>query len=58
MNVAAAVSGKSLNAWVTEQLQSAVQQLGAIKVAGKKSAARTKTAKKTSSRKKDAPQHA
>jgi predicted HicB family RNase H-like nuclease len=57
VNVAAAVSGKSLNAWVTEQLQSAVQQLEEIKAAGKKPAAKTKTAKKTSSRKKDAPQH-
>lgn len=56
VNVAAAVSGKSLNAWVTEQLQSAVQQSGAIKAAGKKSVAKTKTAKKNF-RKKDSPQH-
>jgi predicted HicB family RNase H-like nuclease len=38
VNVAAAVSGKSLNAWVTEQLQAAVQRFGAIKSAGKKAA--------------------
>lgn len=58
VNVAAAVSGKSLNAWVTEQLQAAVQHIGAIKDAGKKAAARAKAAKKKSPRKKDTPQHA
>ncbi|MCO6458964.1 MAG: type II toxin-antitoxin system HicB family antitoxin [Pirellulaceae bacterium] len=58
VNMAAAVSGKSLNAWVTEQLQSAVQHFGAIKAAGKKAAAKTKAAKKTASRRKDSPQHA
>lgn len=57
VNAAAAVSGKSLNAWVTEQLQAAVQRIGAIKDAGKKVAAGAKAAKKTS-RKKDSPQHA
>src|SRR5690606_11683005 len=57
VNIAAAVSGKSLNAWVTEQLQAAVQHIGAIKDAGKKVAAGAKAAKKTS-RTKDSPQHA
>lgn len=55
VNVAAAVSGKSLNAWVTEQLQAAVQRLGATKRTGKKNATRTQ---KTTSRKKNSPQHA
>ena len=45
VNVAAAVSGKSLNAWVTEQLKSAVQHFGAIEAAGKKAAGKTKAAK-------------
>jgi predicted HicB family RNase H-like nuclease len=36
---AAAVSGKSLNAWVTEQLQAAVQQFGVIQLADKESLA-------------------
>lgn len=58
VNVAAAVSGKSLNAWVTEQLQAAVQRIGAIKDAGKKAAASAKAAKKKTSGKKDSPQHA
>jgi predicted HicB family RNase H-like nuclease len=56
VNVAAALSGKSLNAWVTEQLQAAVQHFEATKLAGKKAAAKTKAAKtkaakKTASRK-------
>lgn len=46
LNVAAAVSGKSLNAWSAEQLQAAVLRVGAIKSAGKKAAAKSKTAKK------------
>lgn len=57
VNVAAAVSGKSLNAWVTEQLQAAVQRTGAINDVGKKAAAGAKAAKKAS-RKKDSRQHA
>ncbi len=56
LNVAATVSGKSLNAWVTEQLQSAVQQFEAINANKKKSGAKMKAAKKTASRKKDLPQ--
>ncbi len=58
VNVAAVVSGKSLNAWVAEQLQAAVQRIGAIKAAGKKAAADAKAAKKKPPHKKDAPQHA
>ncbi len=52
VNVAATVSGKSLNAWVTEQLQAAVERLGARKSRGKKSA------KKTTGRKKKSRQRA
>jgi predicted HicB family RNase H-like nuclease len=47
--VAAAVSGKSLNAWVAEQLQSAVQRVGAVPAAERKPAAK-KTGTKTTSR--------
>ena len=46
VNLAAAVSGKSLNAWVAEQLQAAVQRVGIIKAAGKKATAKAKAAKK------------
>ncbi len=42
VNVAALLSGKSLNAWVTEQLQNAVLRGGMIEIApGKTSTART-----------------
>ncbi|MEJ7591633.1 MAG: type II toxin-antitoxin system HicB family antitoxin [Planctomycetaceae bacterium] len=58
VNVAAVVSGKSLNSWVAEQLQAAVQRPGAIKAAGKKATNSTKAVKKTTSRKKNSPQHA
>lgn len=40
VNIAAALAGKSLNAFVTEQLQIAVQKSGAIKAASKKVAAK------------------
>jgi len=53
VNVAAAVSGKSLNGWVTEQLQLAVQHFGAIKASSK-----TKAVKKKVTRKKNTPRHA
>ena len=46
VNAAAAVSGKSLNAWVTEQLQSAVERIGANKATGKKAAGKTTARKK------------
>ena len=46
VNAAAAVSGKSLNAWVTEQLQSAVERIGARKSTGKKTAGKTTARKK------------
>lgn len=45
VNVAAVLAGKSLNAFVTEQLQVAVQKLGVIKAAGKKVASRAKKSK-------------
>ena len=44
VNIAAVISGKSLNAWVAEQLEDAVLRAGAIRVvAGKKLAVRRKT---------------
>ena len=58
VNAAAAISGKSLNAWVTEQLQSAVQQGGVIKASGKQATAKAKAVKKTAPRKKGSAQHA
>lgn len=61
VNVAAVLAGKSLNAFVTEQLQVAVQKIGVIKAAGKKVASKAKKAKaaKASPRsKKDTEQHA
>ena len=57
VHVAAVIAGKSLNAWVAEQLQSAVQREGAIKEAGGKVTAKSKGVKK-SVRKKNPPQHA
>ncbi|MGO8750558.1 MAG: type II toxin-antitoxin system HicB family antitoxin [Thermoguttaceae bacterium] len=42
VNVAAVISGKSLNAWVAEQLEDAVLRAGAIRVvAGKKLAVKS-----------------
>ena len=38
---AAAVAGKSLNGWVTEQLETAVQRVETVKRTGRKSAAKT-----------------
>lgn len=58
VNVAAVVAGKSLNAWVTEQLQNAVQRVVVIKAAGKRAAAKAKAVKKVAKRKKDIEQHA
>ena len=58
VNVAAVVSGKSLNAWVTEQLRNAVQRVVIKKSAGKKAAAKAKTVKKVTRRRKDIEQHA
>jgi predicted HicB family RNase H-like nuclease len=53
VNVAAAVSGKSLNGWVAEQLQMAVQHFGVMKVSSK-----SKAVKKKVPRKKNTPRHA
>ena len=61
VNVAAVLAGKSLNAFVTEQLQVAVQKIGVIKAAGKKVASKAKkakTAKASPRKKKDIQQHA
>jgi predicted HicB family RNase H-like nuclease len=58
VNVAAAHSGKSLNAWVTEQLQNAVQHVIATKTAGQKAAARPKAVKKVAKRRKSIEQRA
>lgn len=55
VNVAALVSGKSLNAWVTEQLLNAVQRFVVIKAAGRKAAAQAKAVKKIARRRKDDP---
>jgi hypothetical protein len=46
VNAAALLSGKSLNAWVAEQLQEAVLRIGAVKAAtAKKPSAKTSTRK-------------
>lgn len=59
VNAAAALAGKSLNAFVTEQLQFAVQKTGISKPAGKKAEARkSKAAKTPHGPKKDVKQHA
>lgn len=61
VNIAAVMAGKSLNAFVTEQLQAAVRKTGPIKALDKVVAAKAKKAKgvKTSSRrKKENEQHA
>jgi predicted HicB family RNase H-like nuclease len=47
VNVAAAKSGKSLNAWVTEQLQNAVHKTAGASPVSKKSVRKAKTLKKT-----------
>ena len=60
VHVAAVLTGKSLNAFVTEQLQLAVQKIGVVKVAAKKVSSTAKTAKAvkaSSRRKKDIEQH-
>lgn len=58
INLAAAVAGKSLNSWVTEQLRAAVQRTGVIKDTGKKKAAASaKALKKKSPHKNDNRQH-
>jgi predicted HicB family RNase H-like nuclease len=46
LNLAAAVSGQSLNSWVAEQLQVAVDRVGITKAAGKRIAAKAKSAQK------------
>ncbi len=61
VNVAAVLAGESLNAFVTEQLQAAVQRIGVIKAAGKKvapKAKKAKAAKASPRKKKDIEQHA
>lgn len=58
LNAAAAVSGKSLNAWVTEQLQHAVQREVTTQPTDKKITTKTKAMKKLSKRKKGVRQQA
>lgn len=58
VNVAAALSGKSLNAWVTEQLQGAVTRVGAIKTAASKKLASNAVKRKIKVAKKPAPRKA
>jgi predicted HicB family RNase H-like nuclease len=54
VNLAAVLAGKSLNAFVTEQLQAAVQKMAGTKAASKRIASKSRQAKpaKTSSRRK------
>ena len=52
VNAAAVTSGKSLNAWVAEQLQNAVQRSVVIKAAGEKVATKNKAVKKVAKRSK------
>lgn len=49
INAAAALEGKSLNAFVTEQLRLAVQKIDVVKVAGKKDASTSKGKPQSSS---------
>ena len=61
VNVAAVLAGKSLNAFVTEQLQVAVQKSGVSKAAGKKVASKAKKSKRAKAsprKKKDIEQRA
>jgi predicted HicB family RNase H-like nuclease len=52
-NLAAVVAGMSLNSWVTEQLQNAVQRAVFIKAAGKKAAVKARAVKNVAKSKKD-----
>ncbi len=61
VNVAAVLAGKSLNAFVAEQLQAAVHKIGAISTASKRMGEKTKQAKPAKTyprRKKDVAHHA
>lgn len=51
VNVAAVISGKSLNAWVVEQLQHAVQRIDVIKPLGSNVSAKSKLVKTANQRK-------
>ena len=51
------MSGKSLNAWVTEQLQAAAQRVVVSKLAGKKAGTQAKSVKKVTKRQKGSEQH-
>lgn len=53
--VAALDSGKSVNAWVTEQLQNAVERVVVTKSAGKKAAAKAEAEKKVAKRGRTSP---
>lgn len=61
VNLAAVLAGKSLNAFVTEQLQAAVQKMAGTKAASKKvgsKANQMKPLKASSRKKKDTERHA
>jgi predicted HicB family RNase H-like nuclease len=64
VNVAAALAGKSLNAWVAEQLQGAVVRVASMKAVGKKLAAKAvkkkvaKVSRKPARRSRAIEQHA
>ena len=57
VHVAAVVAGKSLNAWVTEQLQNAVQRVGVITAKGRKAAAKPRAVKRVAKHRKDIEPH-
>ncbi len=58
VHFAAVVADKSLNAWVTEQLQNAVQRVGVIKAKGSTAAAKPRAVKRVAKRRKDIEQYA
>lgn len=51
INLAAALSGKSLNSWVTEQLKTAIHRSGTHKPNGQEKATRTNLTQKQKTRK-------
>jgi predicted HicB family RNase H-like nuclease len=58
VNLAASISGKSLNAWVVEQLQAAVARVRSIKTATAKGKGKPRTASKVKRKSKQAEHHA
>ena len=58
VSLAASLSGKSLNAWVTEQLQAAVARVGSMKTAKAKGKGKPKPNSKVKRKSKQAEHHA